>query len=161
MSYTGTAPAFAVGTLTSDTTIPTADDTVTVGGKTYTYKASVTTVDGEVKLGASAAAALQNLYYAINLGTGSGSLYGSSTAANTHVKAISVDATTLVVSALTPGAVGNLIGSTEASTHLSWGGATLASGTGNINAFITAVIAGTELNSEALVALKKLTIADD
>jgi hypothetical protein len=107
--------AYASQTLTSTGTIPTANDTVTVGGKVYTYKASVTTVDGEVDLGANAAEALANLKAAINLGAGAGSLYGSGTVVNPDVVADTLTATTLVVRAKVPGTVGNFIAATEAS----------------------------------------------
>jgi hypothetical protein len=152
--------AFAVGTLTS-TGVFTDTQTVVVGGKTYTTQTTLTNVDGNVLIGANAAATLQNLYDAINLTGTAGTQYAAAMTINTRVKATAVTATTLVVSALTPGEVGNLIASTETQTNASWGAATLASGSGNVNDFIVSVMALTQCNSEMAAELKKLTIAND
>lgn len=149
--------ARAVGTLTSDGTIPTANDTVTVGGVTYTFKASVTTTANEVDLGANAAEALANLKAAINADpAGSGTLYGSATVENPLVEATTLTSTTLVVQSKVTGAIGNLIPSTETSTHLSWGAATLASGSGNLPAAIENILSYCQLNSEALAAFDEI-----
>lgn len=118
----------ATATLTSDTVIPTANDTVTVGAVTYTYKASVTTTANEVALGASAAAALQNLKHAINLTGTPGTHYGSATVIHPTVEASTLTATTLLLVAKTGGTGGNSLASTEASTHLSFGGSTFSGG---------------------------------
>jgi hypothetical protein len=149
--------AYASQTLTSTGTIPTANDTVTVGGKVYTYKASVTTVDGEVDLGANAAEALANLKAAINLGAGAGSLYGSGTVVNPDVVADTLTATTLVVRAKVPGTVGNFIAATEASTQLSWGAAVLAGGTGSIKDDIEALILAHQMPAALEQQLRDLT----
>lgn len=60
---------------------PSNTDTVTINGKTYTFLTSLTTADGALLIGASAAASLFNLYSAVNMLAGSGSLYGSLTTA--------------------------------------------------------------------------------
>lgn len=150
----------AVGTLTSSGTF-TDTQTVVVGGKTYTTQTTLTNVDGNVLIGANAAATLQNLYDAINLTGTAGTQYAAAMTANTRVKATAVTATTLVVTALTPGEVGNLIASTETQTNASWGAATLASGAGNFTAWVAALEAGTQINSEVLAALHALTAAAD
>lgn len=150
----------ATGTLTSTGTF-TDTQTVVVGGKTYTTQTSLTNVNGNVAIGANAAATLQNLYDAINLTGTAGTQYAAAMTANTRVKATAVTATTLVVKALTPGEVGNLIASTETQSNAAWGAATLASGAGDINTFVTGVIANTEVGAELLTELKKLTVALD
>ena len=150
----------AVGTLTSSGTF-TDTQTVVVGGKTYTTQTSLTNVDGNVLIGANAAATLQNLYDAINLTGTAGTQYAAAMTANTRVKATAVTTTTLVVQALTPGEVGNLIATTETQTNAAWGGATLASGAGNFTAWVAALEAGTQINSEVLAALHALTAAAD
>jgi hypothetical protein len=160
MATTSTAPVFAVGTLTSSGTF-TDTQTVVVGGKTYTTQTTLTNVDGNVFIGANAAATLQNLYDAINLTGTPGTQYAAAMTANTRVKATAVTATTLVVSALTPGEVGNLIASTETQTNAAWGAAVLASGAGNINEYITGILSVNQINSEMQAALKPLTIAAD
>ena len=142
-------------TLTASGTF-TDTQTVVVGGKTYTTQTSLTNVDGNVLIGADAAATLQNLYDAINLTGTAGTQYAAAMTANTRVKATAVTATTLVVRALTPGEVGNLIASTETQTNAAWGAATLASGAGNFTAWVAALEASTQINSEVLAALHAL-----
>ncbi len=124
--------AKAVGTLTSDATVPTAADTVVVGSVTYTFRAAVTTTANEVKLGSGGAAAadsLANLKAAINADpAGSGVTYGSLTVVNPTVGAGALTATTLQMYAKTGGTAGNSLTSTEGSTHLSYGASTLLGG---------------------------------
>lgn len=150
----------ATGTLTS-TGVFTDTQTVVVGGKTYTTQTTLTNVDGNVLIGANAAATLQNLYDAINLTGTAGTQYAAAMTANTRVKATAVTATTLVVKALTPGEVGNLIASTETQTNAAWGAATLASGAGTIDAFINSVLDLNQVNAEVAYELKKLTVDAD
>ncbi len=156
-AYTLTA---AYGTLTASGVF-TDTQTVVVGGKTYTTQTTLTNVDGNVLIGASAAATLQNLYDAINLSGTAGTQYAAAMTANTRVRATAVTATTLVVKALTPGEVGNLIASTETQTNAAWGAATLASGAGNVSAYIDALLASCQVNAEVIAHLKKLTAAAD
>jgi hypothetical protein len=155
-----TTIAYAFGTLTSDATIPTAADTVTIAGKVYTFRAhnTVTTVDGDVDLGTTAAEALTNLKAAINAGSGAGTLYGSLTPANEHVVATTLTATTLKVVCKVPGKIGNFVTTTEASSHLAWGGTVLASGAGLMSTAINDIITklGPRMNSEILQALKSI-----
>lgn len=146
----------ATGTLTSTGTF-TDTQTVVVGGKTYTTQTSLTNVDGNVLIGANAAATLQNLYDAINLTGTAGTQYATAMTANTRVRATAVTATTLVVKALTPGEVGNLIASTETQTNASWGAATLASGAGNFDAWVAALEADTEVPSGIVAHLHAAT----
>lgn len=114
----------ATATLTSDATIPTADDTVVIDSVTYTFKASPGATANEVKLGANAAAALANLKKAINLTGVAGTDYGSATVIHPTVKATTLTATTLKLVAKTGGTAGNALASTEGSTHLSFGDTT-------------------------------------
>jgi hypothetical protein len=57
-------------------------ETVTVGTKVYTFQTSLTNVDGNVLIGASASDSIDNLIVAINLGAGAGTKYA--TATTTH-----------------------------------------------------------------------------
>lgn len=120
--------AEAFGTLTSDATNVTAADTVTVGSVAYTFRASVTTTANEVLIGADAATTLANLKAAINADPAQPTKYGSLTVVNPTVGAGALTATTLVIYAKTGGTAGNSLASTETSTHLSYGAATLAGG---------------------------------
>lgn len=122
--------ALATGTLTSTGTAPANNDTVTIGSITYTFKTALSssTAAYEVLIGASASVALDNLKAAINNSGGTpGTTYGSGTIAHPQVTAGTKTATTLAVDARYK-AIGNTIATTETSTQLSWGGATLASG---------------------------------
>lgn len=126
-------PAKAVGTLTSDGTNVTAADTVVVGSVTYTFRASVGVTANEVLIGANASATLDNLKSAINA-DGNTAVYGSATVVNPTVGAGAKTATTIVLFAKTGGTGGNALATTETSTHLSFGAATLGGGaaaTGN------------------------------
>lgn len=128
-SVTGSG-AYAAGTLTL-TGNAVANETVTIGGKTYTWKASVTTGANEVKIGASASDSLDNLIAAINHGAGSGTVYGSATTAHPSGTAAAGAGDTLVFTATAIGTGGNSIATTETMTNGSWGAATL---TGGLNA---------------------------
>jgi len=61
---------------------PSVDETVTIGATTYTWKSTVSTTANQVKIGTDFRDSMANLVAAINAGTGSGTLYGSSTTAN-------------------------------------------------------------------------------
>lgn len=150
----------ALGTLTSSGVFVDTQ-TVVVGGKTYTTQTSLTNVDGNVLIGANAAATLQNLYDAINLTGTAGTQYATAMTLNGGVTATAVTATTLVVKAKVPGSIGNAIPSTETQTNAAWGAATLASGSGDIGLWIASLLATTELGAEILSELHKLTVAAD
>lgn len=125
------ASAKATGTLTSDATAPTDGDTVTIGDTVYTFKDTLSTgpaVPFEVLVGASAATALDNLKSAINATAGAGTTYATGTTIHPTVTATTNTDTTQVVEAKTAGPAGDAIATTEASTHLSWGAATLLGG---------------------------------
>lgn len=124
----GSASGVATGELTFSG-VGTADDTITIGNKTYTLKAAPTTGANEVKIGATAAETAANLIAAINAGTGAGTLYGSLTTKHTQVSAAQGSTTAKVlVTALAAGDEGNAIATTESGTGTSWGAATLTSG---------------------------------
>lgn len=120
---------YAEGTLTSDATAPSDGDTVTIGSKTYTFKTAIGSADGEVLIGGTAALALSHLKEAVNLTGSPGTNYTTATTANTQVSAEDLSATTLRFVALASGTGGNLIPSTETSSHLSFTGTTLSGGT--------------------------------
>jgi hypothetical protein len=136
----------AIATLTSDGTNVSVDDTVTIGAVTYTFKAAPTTVANEVKIGASAAATLANLKAAINHTGTPGTDYGSGTVVHPTVYADTITSTTLLLIAKSGGTGGNSLASTEASTHLSFGGGTFSGGaaaTGYREVVINPGMAGT------------------
>lgn len=140
VAYTGTAGTVtnefsavkASSTLTSNGTIPTDGDTVTVGANTYTFKTTLGGVGGQVLINGSAANALTNLDRAINhTGTPGTDYVNSGITAVVHptVSSGSVTATTLVVTARTGGAAGNNIATSDtAGVRLEWTGGTLSGG---------------------------------
>jgi hypothetical protein len=124
---TGIAPVYAEGVYTLSGSLVDAD-TVTIGGKVYTLQASLTNVNGHVKIGATDADTLANLAAAINLDGVAGTDYAAATTKSTTVEAES-DATHLYVTALSAvAATGNAVTTTDTSTGAAWGGATLAGG---------------------------------
>lgn len=150
---------YAVGTLTSDATAVTDGDTVVVGAtggtsKTYTARTALTNVvANEVLIGSTAdgSAFLANLKKAIN-GTGTiGTDYSIGTVVNPDIIAYTLTTTTLKVGFRTLGTAGNAYTTTETSTHLSWGGTTLAGG-------VTA--AGATFTLDQTTYTATLTLAD-
>ena len=88
----------------------TAGDTVTVGGKTYTFVTALsTTPTANEVIASSEATGLTNLKAAVNGAAGSGTTYSSTTTANTQVSAGTLTGTTLAFSAATAGANGNFL----------------------------------------------------
>lgn len=128
LSYQWQYHAKAQGTLTSDGTNVADGDQVAVGGKTYTFKTTLTPTAGEVLIGADAEESLENLAAAVNNDGDNGTQYQVENQ-NFKVSAGAVvSGTQLPVTALTVGEEGNDIESTETSDHLSWGGVTLTNG---------------------------------
>jgi hypothetical protein len=127
------ACADATGILTLSANVNN-NDTVTTGTKTYTFETSLTDVDGNVLIGATASDSIDNLIAAITLGAGSGTLYAASTTANTFITAAAGAGDTMDAEALLGGTAGNLIATTEstATVRMSWGAATLTGGTGDM-----------------------------
>lgn len=113
------------------TTPPDVDDTVTIDGVVYTWKAAPTTVARQVKTGATNAEASANLTAAINADpAGSGTLFGSLTTAHPTVYAVNESATLMRVYAKIPGLAGNAIATTQTGDESAWSAATLAGGEG-------------------------------
>lgn len=118
----------ATGTLTSSGVDVTANDTVTIGAVTYTFKAGPTTVANEVKIGGTAAITLANLKKAINLTGVAGTDYGSLTVIHPTVRADTITATTLLLVAKTAGTGGNSLAFSKSAATLSVTAATLTGG---------------------------------
>lgn len=114
----------STGTLTVDTQ-PTVNDTMTIGGKVYTFVALGTTpADGKIVLGSNIAATKPLIVAAINGVTGSGNV------ANPMVSASNFSSDACTLTALIGGVAGDAIATTEtftASTNIFAAG-TLGSG---------------------------------
>lgn len=106
---------------------PAAADTITIGSKTYTYRASVSTTANEILIGGTPSATLDNVKSAINL-DGNTAVYGSATTINADVRASTKTATTLFLVAKVGGTAGNSLATTKVGTNGSFTGATLAGG---------------------------------
>jgi hypothetical protein len=107
---------------------PSDGDTVTIGGKVYTFKTVLANTDGYVAIGGSEAQAITNLKQAVNLGTGAGAQYATATTAQPNGLVATSTGTTLTVTAPRPGASYNSIAVSKTSTACSWGAGTLAGG---------------------------------
>lgn len=116
--------------LTSTGTAPANNDTVTIGGQVYTFKTTLTGAAFEVLIGASAAAALDNLKEAVNdVGT-EGTNYGTGTTANAYVTATTNTNTTQLFEAKDATVSGSGIAVSESSAQLSFDNTTLLGGSG-------------------------------
>jgi hypothetical protein len=106
------------------------NETVTVGGKTYTFKTTLSSpaVAYEVLLGVSDATALDNLKSAINGTAGEGTTYGTGTLANPKVTATTNTDTQQTVEAIYVGTYANTYATSETMANGSWTGATLSGG---------------------------------
>jgi hypothetical protein len=128
-----TSGNLARNTLTSNGTNVSNNDTVTIGTKTYTFQTTLTNVDGNVKIGSTAALSLTNLVNAITCLSGvPGTDYAFATTEHPTVTAASPTSTTILVMANTIGTSGNSIGTTKSATTLTWTTATLAEGADNV-----------------------------
>ena len=131
-------PAYASQTLTNDGTQPADASTVTIGVQTYRWKTTPTQAY-DVFRGASATAAMTNLYLAINASGVAGTNYFAGTLKNTQVTATNPTATTVVVTAIASGSGSNSIVTTQAGTsHGTWGAGTLAGGNASAITNVTA-----------------------
>lgn len=128
--YTRPKPVAAWATLSVPTN-PANTHTVTIDGKVYTFKDTLTSSNGDVKIGASAAASVLNLYKAIMLAGVAGTDYGTGTTQHTTVAVLTVPTSTdLVVTAIAPGVLGNLIAVSEtlSGSNNVWSSTTLEGG---------------------------------
>ena len=136
----------AKGTLTQSENTDIAEGyLVSIAGIYFLF---VTTVTGtpsgsssdpfEILVGTDNTSSLLNLYNAINATGTAGTDYSSNlTAANTLVKAVSSDATTLVINSIAKDATGNSIAVTSSGSGMSWASATLEGGGTHILSTVT------------------------
>ena len=105
-------------------------DTVTIGGKTYTWQATLTNVNGHVQLGANDDESLQNVLDALQLTGTPGTQYAAAMTANTYVSGQSAGGGSLNIQALVPGIVGNTVPVSQsiASGNYLWNTPTLDGG---------------------------------
>jgi len=107
-----------------------ANDTVTIGTQTYTFKAAAAAAN-EVTIGANVAETLANLAAAVNGAAGAGVAYGTGTVANADATAVA-GASTVTFTAKVAGTGGNAIVSTETAANFGFSnGATFTGGSGS------------------------------
>lgn len=130
--------------------------TVTIGGKVYTFQATLTNSDGNVKLGAAgdAAESLANLAAAIDLGPGAGTKYAAAMTKNPHCRVQAVTNDSLTVESRVVGAIGNFVPLAETLDNGAWaGGATaLGGGVGSIAVAIDEIRRQDQVNASILQA---------
>jgi phage tail sheath gpL-like len=114
----------ATGTVTFSVAAAANNDTVTIGGRVYTFKTTPAAVD-DLALGATFGASAQNLANAINQSTGGG--YFAGTKRNAMVTATVVGGVVTLTSRF-PGTIGNLITTAKSGTNIAVGGAALTGG---------------------------------
>jgi hypothetical protein len=132
----------ATGTITSSGTNVTANDTVTINGKVYTFVAAPT-VEGDVDIGASAAATLDNLKAAINHTGTEGTDYVCAAAHPTVTATTNTD-TVQTLEAITAGTAGNALTLAEVAATLTVSAATLLGGGDAAPTIHTALASTTE-----------------
>lgn len=124
------------GTGASDPGVTTANATITIGTRTYTFVVELSeslgadAIPDQILHGAAAANALDNMKLAINESGVAGTNYSTGTYQNNDVLATTNSDTQQVVVARKVGTGGNSIATTETLENYAWGAATLASGTG-------------------------------
>jgi len=118
----------ATGTITSDGTNVSADNTVTIDTKTYTFRGSAVS-EGQVKIGATAAESLDNLKDAINH-TGTSGVGQQYVCANAHPTVLATTNTDTVqtLESILGGVNGNLIALAKSAATLTVSGTTLTGG---------------------------------
>lgn len=128
----GEVKASSVLTVTSGMNVSNGD-TVTIGGKVYTFQTTLTDVDGNVDIGADDDGTAANLAAAINLGAGAGTAYAASMTKHPSVTAVAVTNAVTVTAISGIKGVGNAITISEASTNLVWAPLTTLGGGLNKN----------------------------
>lgn len=99
---------------------PANNDTVVLDGVTYTFKTVFVDVAGNVLIGASISASIDNLVAAINGDAGAGTLYGTGTTASVNTSALNIDNGQMRAAANSPGTGGNAIAIAETGANLAW-----------------------------------------
>jgi len=154
------AAARAATFVTAVTVIAT--DLVIIDGKTYTFIATPA-ADGDVDVGASDAASMENLARAINLGSGAGTDYDIDTVGNPNVSAEARGDTCIITAKTLDSAIGDAIAVSTPDSTLTWDNATLQNGADGTEYFIIRLDSGTfslALTKAAAIAGTAVALAD-
>ncbi len=136
-NVTVAANVAATGILTL-TGLPIDTETTTINSKVYTWQDTLTDVDGNVHIGASASDSLDNLIAAIDLGAGAGVDYAASMTDPGDVDAAAGAGDTMDVTAEKGGTFANTFATTQTLTNGTWGAATLTGGAGDVKVLVQA-----------------------
>ena len=117
--YQIVSPMYATGLLTV-TVLPSDDETVSIDDKTYTWKDTLGSTDGHVKIVANIDASLDNMVKAVNLSGVAGTDYGTPTTLHATVSASRPLAGKLEAMAKKESQAGDL-DTTETMANGSWG----------------------------------------
>ena len=118
-------PAFNLLNFTGN---PSNNQTFTVDGKVYRLLDTLSDTDGYIQRGANLTDTIANIMAALTLGAGAGTLYAASTTAHTTVTFSLNSSTSIRCEAITPGAAGNLIVTTETLSFASFSNGLLQGG---------------------------------
>ena len=131
-----------------------ADETVVIGGKTYTFKATPA-ADGDVQydVGDDHQVNAENLRKAVNLEGTAGTEYHAEMTRNPYCDASWDGTDVLTIYARVAGAVGNLIPVTVGTSGITLDNALLENGAGSFDTFIDELQAGFQINSALIQAL--------
>jgi hypothetical protein len=145
--------------LTSNNTNVSNLDTVTVNGKIYTFKTTMTATEGEIKIGADADASLLNLARAINNSGGTPVTDYQVAAAHPTVSSSATvsGGHTITLSARTKGTAGNALTLAEVAVTLTITGALF---TGGIDGTVARRGKGYEDGTYTYLAIANNTVAD-
>ena len=128
LAVSGSAAGAATGTVTFSVAVASAAETVTIGGRVYTFRAAVDEIADEVLAGSTFTESAENLVAAINAtAAGSGTTFGSLTTQNTDVRA-TLSGAVITLHALDAGDEGNGIALAKSGTNIAVSGATLSGG---------------------------------
>lgn len=105
------------GTLTLGGAIPADGDTCTIGATTYRFKNTMAQIN-DVQRGISVDDCIDNLVAAVNGAAGAGTLYYTGTTANSLATAAKTSGTTMVVTNIVYGTVGDSTPTTESFTDI-------------------------------------------
>lgn len=148
--------AAAVTTLTSSGVFGNTE-TVTIGGKVYTFQTALTNVDGNVLIGANQTASHLNLLNACNLtgsgAQGAGTAYATLMTINQQVIATSSTGTTTVFGARIKGGTGNQIATTKTVVNATFTSTVMASGSGDASALLNLIRTESQSKADELQAL--------
>lgn len=131
--YETLADTYATGTITSNGTNVSNNDTVTIGGKVYTFKTTLTPAEGEILIGATATDSLTNLANAINYSGGTPGTDYQVGLESSWVTSSAPVANVITLTSISIGTIGNSTTLAKSAATLTVSGATL-SGAVNANA---------------------------